>query len=91
MAKLMINKNKKKVPLHRRSTGIFRNTWADASMKDSMWVRTLKFQMSMGCVQMWWKHLKRLRFRYCAGRVDVLRMNITGKTEFHRKRTEENG
>lgn len=68
MAKLMINKNKKKVPLHRRSTGIFRNIWADASMKDSMWVKTLKSRMLMGCVQMWWKHSKRLRFRYCAGR-----------------------
>ena len=60
---------------------------ADASMKDSMWVKTLKFRMLMGCVQMWWKHSKRLRFRYCAGRGDVLRTSITGKTESDRKRT----
>ena len=53
--------------MHRRSMGISRNIWADASMKDSMWVKTLKSRMLMGCVQMWWKHSKRLRFRYCAG------------------------
>lgn len=48
MAKLMINKNKKEGTMHRRSTGISQDIWADASMKDSMWVKNSETRMLMG-------------------------------------------
>ena len=83
MAKLMINKNKKEGTIAPEIYGHF-SEHLGRCIYEGLYVKS---RMLMGCVQMWWKHSKRLRFRYCAGRGDVLRTSITGKTESDRKRT----
>lgn len=73
--------------MHRRSMGISRNIWADASMEGLYVGENSEIPNVNGMRTDVVEALKRLRFRYCAGRGDVLRTSITGKTESDRKRT----